>query len=293
MTTPQPPAGWYTDPDGSGGHRYWDGHGWTGHQAPAPSAPPPPPPSSPPEPPQPSERVGAHRAPEDRPEPPAQPAEPVGFAAAPPTVNPPQGATDGDRQLLTRYLTVCAGLLAVLVAVAIYAAFFNDEGPMRIGAFEDPTTTIMPTMSPTTPADGDRDQTPTDTATAVPDSGDYTDGALAFTVNAVEITPMVSSADLPIDKTAVGEYVVVHMTVTNTSDEPATFLGTFQKLIADGEIYSIDDEATFYAGGALVELNPGDQADVAVAFDVPPGTDPEAIELHADPLGSGVEASLP
>jgi len=73
------------------------------------------------------------------------------------------------------------------------------------------------------------------------------------------------------------------MTVRNTGDAPTTFLGTLQKLKAGADVYSIDDEATFYTGGGLVELNPGDQADVAVAFDVPPGTTPDAIELHADP----------
>ena len=71
-------------------------------------------------------------------------------------------------------------------------------------------------------------------------------------------------------------------------------LGNFlQKLMADGAVYSIDAKATFYAGGALVELDPGDHADIAVVFDVLPRTDPETIELHADPLGPGVELPLP
>ncbi|MCN4331278.1 DUF2510 domain-containing protein [Mycobacterium tuberculosis] len=34
-----PPAGWYTDPDGSAGQRYWDGDRWTRHRRPNPSAP--------------------------------------------------------------------------------------------------------------------------------------------------------------------------------------------------------------------------------------------------------------
>jgi len=29
-----PPAGWYVDPDGSQGQRYWDGEGWTTHRRP-------------------------------------------------------------------------------------------------------------------------------------------------------------------------------------------------------------------------------------------------------------------
>jgi hypothetical protein len=36
-----PPPGWYADPTGTGGHRWWDGQQWTAHA----SAPPPPPPT--------------------------------------------------------------------------------------------------------------------------------------------------------------------------------------------------------------------------------------------------------
>ena len=44
MTQPSPPAGWYPNPAGGGGSRWWDGQGWTEHlqQAAPPPAPPPP-----------------------------------------------------------------------------------------------------------------------------------------------------------------------------------------------------------------------------------------------------------
>jgi uncharacterized protein YxjI len=48
VTQPQPPPGWYPDPAGSGGSRWWNGQAWTEHlqqgaePPPAPSAPPPP-----------------------------------------------------------------------------------------------------------------------------------------------------------------------------------------------------------------------------------------------------------
>ena len=42
MTSVKPPAGWYPDPDGRGGQRYWDGADWTEFRAP------PPPPQTPP-----------------------------------------------------------------------------------------------------------------------------------------------------------------------------------------------------------------------------------------------------
>jgi len=45
VTQPPPPAGWYPDPSGTPGTRWWDGQGWTEHVQPA--APPAPPPSVP------------------------------------------------------------------------------------------------------------------------------------------------------------------------------------------------------------------------------------------------------
>ncbi len=54
-------------------------------------------------------------------------------------------------------------------------------------------------------------------------------------------------------------------------------------------MYSIDDEATFYVGGGFVDIPPGGQVDVGLAYDVPPGTVPESVELHADPASPGVE----
>ncbi|WP_299956036.1 phospholipid scramblase-related protein [uncultured Modestobacter sp.] len=38
MTKPPPPPGWYPDPAGSGGVRWWDGQDWTGHVQQPPAA---------------------------------------------------------------------------------------------------------------------------------------------------------------------------------------------------------------------------------------------------------------
>ena len=43
----------------------------------------------------------------------------------------------------------------------------------------------------------------------------------------------------------------MRLTVQNTSPDPGQFLGTFQKLNAAGQVYTIDDEATFYVGGGV------------------------------------------
>src|ERR1700730_8773583 len=39
VATSPPPAGWYVDPDGSGGQRYWDGERWTTQRRRGPSSP--------------------------------------------------------------------------------------------------------------------------------------------------------------------------------------------------------------------------------------------------------------
>jgi hypothetical protein len=40
MTQPSPATGWYPDPNGGPGQRYWDGQNWTIVAPPAPAAPP-------------------------------------------------------------------------------------------------------------------------------------------------------------------------------------------------------------------------------------------------------------
>jgi uncharacterized protein YxjI len=46
VTQPPPPPGWYPDPAGRGGTRWWNGQGWTEHVQPSPPPPPPPPPAA-------------------------------------------------------------------------------------------------------------------------------------------------------------------------------------------------------------------------------------------------------
>lgn len=342
MTTPPTPAGWYPDPDGSGGQRYWDGSGWTEHRSPAaheptqPTAPAEPPGSEQPTtvvPTRPAgERVGAHRAPEPTPEPaptpepvpppepepgptavinlgtsapseqlttplipPPPPSEPS-FASAPfeppPSGEPP--APDDRRRLLIWFGAACAALLAVLVVVVIYGVFINKEDTIQ--ASSGPSSTSK-SAAPTTSSDngwGNSTETTNESPTTASGSGPQaTDGGLTFAVTGTEIAPSVQYQDAPVEKTAQGEFVIVHMTVLNSGDAQGTFLATLQKLKAGGTTYSIDDEATAYLNGTWADLAaPGDTADVAIAFDVPPGTTPESLEVHGDAVSTGVEVPL-
>ena len=345
MTTP---AGWYPDPDGSGGQRYWDGSSWTEHRSPA--AHEPTEPTTPAEPPaseQPTtvvprrpagEHVGAHRAPEPEPEPtlePVPPPEPTLEPVAPPEpepgptaiidlpaslpseqlttplippppppsepsfAGPPVApllsgeppAPDDRRRLLIWFGAACAALLAVLVLVVIYGVFINKPETISMG----PDTTSK-SATPTTSSDngwGNSTQTASESPTTASGSGPQaSDGGLTFAITGVETAPSVKYQDAPVERVAQGEFIVVHMTVLNSGDAQATFLATLQKLKAGGTTYSIDDEGTAYLNGTWADLNAGDTADVAIAFDVPPGTAAESLEVHGDPISAGVEVPL-
>jgi hypothetical protein len=320
MTTPPTPAGWYPDPDGSGGQRYWDGILWTEHRYPAA------PPASeeatavvalPPEPVE--ERVGSHRKPDTEPDPEPAPAlestpifesttetfayktDPVnqGFAADAPATSPPPfepapEPPSRNRSILVPYLAACAVLLAVLVGLSVYGFVIKKDPGVQISSATDTTTEMSsPTSTESTETTS---ETPTETPTAGPTTvgptGVVTDGPLSFTIHGIEIGDTVVMSDAPLEKTAVGEFVVVHMTVTNVGTDPASFIGMFQTLHAGGTTYPLDDEATAYLEGTFADLEPGQSADVSVAYDVPVGTPPESIELHADPSTPGAEVPL-
>jgi hypothetical protein len=181
------------------------------------------------------------------------------------TTSPPTDT--GIRRLVIGYTVACSGLLAVLALVVIYGLFINTTAFVA----SDSTETETPTRSI---ASSGWVAPPT---SAPVDAG--VDGAMTFTVRGFEVD-------------AVGEHVVVYLTVTNVGDEPATFLGSYQTLKADGAVYHVDDEATSALGGGVAELVPGGKADVALAFTVPAGTVPAVVELHADSVSSGVELAL-
>ena len=344
MTTPPTPAGWYPDPDGSGGQRYWDGSAWTEHRSPASPAPTEPPaPAEPPASEQPTtvvprrpagEHVGAHRAPEPEPTPepaptpePLPPSEPEpgptavinlgtsapsaqlttpvipppppsepSFASAPleppPSGEPP--APDDRRRLLIWFSAACAALLVVLVLVVIYGVFINKDD--TVGASSGSSTTSKSAAPTTSPGGGWGSETATASESPTTASGSgpqASDGGLTFAVTGTETAPTVQYQDAPVEKTAQGEFIIVHMTVLNSGDAQGTFLATLQKLKAGGTTYSIDDDATAYLNGTWADLPAaGDTADVAIVFDVPPGTTPESLEVHGDAVSTGVEVPL-
>ena len=179
-----------------------------------------------------------------------------------------------------------------LVAAVIYGFVIREDPGVQLATPGGETTTSEESESPTTTESSEATETETATPPTAAEGGAVTDGSLSFVVHGFEVGSTVVSSSAPIEKNAQGEYVVVHMTVTNNSDTATTFIATFQTLNAGGTTYNIDDEATFYLDSGLAELAPGASADASIAFDVPPGTVPESVMLHVDPMSPGVEVPL-
>jgi hypothetical protein len=352
MTTPPTPAGWYPDPDGTGGQRYWDGTAWTEHQTPAQQQPPAPEPEPTPPAEEPSsswpselppwptdmempswdeaatgqptavvqvpESEPAESASTDpvaepaeqetvevpRPEPATtvvptyapHPAEPAPIYASPaePDVTayaaPPAGPVAGSGNLLKGYLAGVGVLLLALIAVLVYAFVIHkpaaSQPSLPATASSEPSST-EPTAAPSP------SETAAPTETPAPVAGAAVDGEVTFSSNGIDIGPTVVAPDNDqLTKTATGEFVVVHLTLTNNGQTPATFVADQQVLTAGGQTFTPDTEATFYLGGTSTVVNPGEPANVSLAFDVPPGTVPESLQVHGDLSSAGAVLPL-
>ena len=118
-------------------------------------------------------------------------------------------------------------------------------------------------------------------------------GSLAFVVHRAETTDVIADPEFPIDNvTAAGRFVVVKLSVTNTSDDRQVFHRAFSTL-SDGTVeYGVDAAAWHYVGAADRELAPGQCIDAVVVFDVPRQVDPRSVVFRERPSSTGVSIAL-
>lgn len=115
------------------------------------------------------------------------------------------------------------------------------------------------------------------------------DGQLQFVVTSVERAKSAGDSSYPTE--AKGEFIIVRLNVKNTGTKEATYMATNQKLIVAGKQF--DAASVLGLKGDMESLNPGLGVDDAVVpFDVPPGTQPDAIQLHDSMFSGGVMVSL-
>ncbi|WP_280270963.1 DUF4352 domain-containing protein [Nocardia wallacei] len=129
---------------------------------------------------------------------------------------------------------------------------------------------------------------------AQPVGSEVRDGKFGFVVTGVDPAVATVGDNEYLRKNAQGEYVLVHVDVANTGDQPQTYFGENQKLVDDhGNLYSNDTVAELNVNKNIVtEINPGNRVSVVLVFDVPAGTVPAAVEFHDSAWSGGTRVSV-
>ncbi|MER7585940.1 DUF4352 domain-containing protein [Micromonospora sp. NPDC127501] len=122
------------------------------------------------------------------------------------------------------------------------------------------------------------------------------DGKFEFTVKSSKCgVAKVGSA--PLDQKAQGQFCLVTVNVKNIGKEAQMFDGSSQKAYAaDGTEYSADTGAAIYANKNaetfLNDINPGNQVNGVVVFDIPKNVKLTKLELHDSMFSGGVTVAL-
>jgi cytoskeletal protein RodZ len=188
---------------------------------------------------------------------------------------------------------VVGALLLILIALLVFAFFIRDTPTTGFSSSSD-SSSSSESSSSSSSSSRSSSTTPTTASETTEAQGDeVADGDFTFAIEKVDRGDTITSNENEaIQKTATGEFVVVYINVGNTGSSPLPFVGAQQVLNADGTTYSPDTEATFYLGGASLNVDPGDSVEVPVAFDVPVGTTPSSISVRGVLSGTGVELPL-
>lgn len=177
--------------------------------------------------------------------------------------------------------------LAALVVVGIGAGALNGGGSDADTSSDTAGTTTGTdnTLAPDAPpAEVPADELPGIGTTVA-------DGKFEFVVTQVDSGATRVGNDI-VGQDAQGQYVLVHVTVTNIGDEAQYFDGSSQKATdTEGRTHSADVAAAVYLGDAnsfLNQVNPGNQVQGVVVFDIPADATLAEIELHDSPFSGGV-----
>ncbi|MGQ4600352.1 DUF4352 domain-containing protein [Nocardia sp. R6R-6] len=129
---------------------------------------------------------------------------------------------------------------------------------------------------------------------AAPAGTNVRDGKFSFVVTQVDAPVKTVGDNQFLKQNAQGEYILVHIEVTNTGDRPQTYFGDNQKLVDDGgRVFGNDTRAELNLNAHLVsEINPGNKISVILAFDVPEGTTPAAVEFHDSMFSGGARVAV-
>ncbi|WLS44524.1 DUF4352 domain-containing protein [Micromonospora profundi] len=122
------------------------------------------------------------------------------------------------------------------------------------------------------------------------------DGKFEFTIKSSKCGVSKVGSDM-LGQKAQGQFCLVTVNVKNIGKEAQMFDGSSQKAYAaDGTEYSADTGAAIYANKNaetfLNDINPGNQVNGVVVFDIPKNVKLTKLELHDSPFSGGVDVSL-
>jgi hypothetical protein len=132
-------------------------------------------------------------------------------------------------------------------------------------------------------------------AAAIPAIGDWVkDGDLSFKVTKCKPGPKRLGSQY-VGANPQGAFWLVYVTVKNHSDEPAHFSSHGQNLLVGNKQYAADATASVYikdSSSIFTPINPGNEVDGVIVFDLPKSAKPTAIELHDSTFSRGVKVAL-
>lgn len=150
-------------------------------------------------------------------------------------------------------------------------------------------TACMPTTSSSSSASAS--EKPAAATAAAGIGTPVSDGKLQFVVTNVDRSAIAGDPTNEfMQEQAKGEFVNVHLRITNTGNEARSFSATNQKLIVNGNKY--DAASILGVPGDGDNINPGLSVESVASFDVPPGAEPDAIELHDSMFSGGATVNL-
>ena len=188
-------------------------------------------------------------------------------------------------------MRVGLGVGAAVLGLIVLGTMVNSGEKSR----ENKSSSATPTSSftaalPTSPPTDVSTSSPAEPAgdLAAPAGSAVRDGKFEFQVLGVERSATKPGMFNP--EQAKGEFFIVDLRVTNIGDDARSFFASNQHLIINGNKY--DASSTISDEHWMEDINPGLSIEASVAFDIPPGATPEAIECHDSAFSGGALLAL-
>jgi hypothetical protein len=198
-------------------------------------------------------------------------------------VAPPSAPTPAHAQPKKRVLTL-------LIVVAVLAVLFiiGKIGYNYGSTSRSSSTTTLGALPPPPSAT---------TGAPPPLAGighEVRDGNFGFVVTSVDVSKTAGDPSSQFEiAPAQGEFVNVHLTVSNFGDRSQSFFASNQTLQIGANQFSSNNAATMWTQAMKVEINPGNSIQAVVSFDVPPGSSNDGVlTVHGSPFSGGAKIRL-